>query len=71
MTLNFDFELGGTLPPVGHRNAPGNKLVAIIKVKIIRLYKACKCDSGIAIGVYGFAIRSCYFGLYYKLDALL
>ena len=32
---------------------PGNKLIAIMKVKIIILDKACKCDSSIAIGVCG------------------
>jgi len=35
---------------------PGNKLIAIIKVKIITLYKACKCDYSIAIGACGVAI---------------
>jgi len=33
------------------RRPPGNKPIAITKVKIIILYKACKCDSSIAIGV--------------------
>jgi hypothetical protein len=34
----------------------GNKLIVITKVKIITLYKACKCDSSIAIGLCGIAI---------------
>jgi hypothetical protein len=37
-------------------NTPGNKLIAITKVKIITLDKACKCDSSTAIGVRGVAI---------------
>ena len=35
---------------------PENKLIAITKVKIIILYKACKCDYSIAIRVCGVAI---------------
>jgi hypothetical protein len=35
---------------------PRNKLIAITKVKIIILYKACKCDCSIAIGACGVAI---------------
>ena len=41
----------------GYRaDSPGNKLIAITKVKIMTLYKACKCDSSIAVGVCGVAI---------------
>jgi len=35
---------------------PRNKLIAITKVKVIILYKACKCDGSIAIRVCGVAI---------------
>ena len=35
---------------------PGNKLIAIMKVKIMILYKACKCDCSIAIRACGVAI---------------
>ena len=34
----------------------GNRLVAIIKIKIITSYRACRCDSSIVIGVGGGAI---------------
>ena len=35
---------------------PENKLITITKIKIITLYKACKCDCSITIGAYGAAI---------------
>jgi len=42
--------------PITPITPTGNKLIAITKVKIMILYKACKCDSSIAIRACGVAI---------------